>query len=233
MIQVARSGMALSGVNPVSRHKTLAEETFDKLRTAIMTGAVKPGEKISARAVAEAAKVSFTPAREAVAKLIAEGALEAIGPKTIVVPTLSLADLREITTIRKLNEGMAAELATERFDERAIRCLRDIQEKYEQTRKQDSFQSSLQLNEEFHFTIYNRCGMPRLIAIIESLWLKMGPSFNLFGTPGDLPQRPHQFHRDAIEGLKAGDGGKVGRAIRSDIEFGFERLATIFREQSQ
>ena len=225
--------MTLSGVKPVSRHKTLAEDTFEKLRLAIMTGAVKPGERISARAVAEAAKVSFTPAREAVGRLIAEGALEAIGPKTIVVPSLTEADLRELTTIRKLNEGLAAELAVKNFDEAAIRKLSDTQTKYERIRRRESFQESLKLNEDFHFQIYNRCGMPRLISIIESLWLKMGPSFNLLNTAEDLPERPHSFHRDAIEGLKSGNRAKVGKAIKADIDFGLERLVTLLPDPSK
>lgn len=221
--------MALSGLKPVSRHKTLAEETYEKLRTAIMTGAVKPGERISARAVAEAAEVSFTPAREAISKLIADGALEAVGPKTVVVPSLELPDLRELTTIRKVNEGLAAEFAARNFDEAAIERLEAIQSRYEKTRKRESFQKSLRLNEEFHFMIYQRCGMPRLLGIIESLWLRMGPSFNLFGTEAELPERPHQFHRDAIDGLRAGSSKRVGNAVRADIEFGFERLTTLIQ----
>ena len=216
--------MRIAGVDPVPRHKTLAEDIYDRLRSAIMTGAVKPGEKISARSVADSAKVSFTPAREAVARLIAEGALELIGPKSVVVPTLTREALDEITKIRLNVEGLAAEVAAGSFSKSELKELETIQKQYEKVRNSKNFAQSLIINETFHFTIYSACKMPRLIAIIESLWLQVGPSFNLFHTKGPLPERPHEFHRDAIAGLRAGNGRQVSKAIQADIKFGYERL---------
>ena len=118
--------MRIAGVDPVPRHKTLAEDIYDRLRSAIMTGAVKPGEKISARSVADSAKVSFTPAREAVARLITEGALELIGPKSVVVPTLTREALDEITKIRLNVEGLAAEAAAGSFSKSDLKELEDF-----------------------------------------------------------------------------------------------------------
>jgi len=216
--------MRIAGVDPVPRHKTLAEDIYDRLRSAIMTGAVKPGEKISARSVADSAKVSFTPAREAVARLIAEGALELAGPKSVIVPTLTREALDEITKIRLNVEGMAAEAAAENLSKSDIKELEAIQKKYHRARTSHLFQESLIINEDFHFKIYNACKMPRLIAFIESLWLQIGPSFNLFDTEGPLPEYPQEFHRDAIAGLHAGKGRQVRKAIQDDIKFGYGRL---------
>lgn len=223
--------MSIGGIAPVARHKTLAEDTYERLRLAIMTGAVSPGEKISARSVADSAKVSFTPAREAVARLIAEGALEQTGPKTVSVPTPTLEDLTELKTIRQNVEGLAAELATPNFSKSDIRELEAIQAKYEDTRKNVSFRESLRINEKFHFKIYNACGMPRLIAIIESQWIQTGPSFNLLNDEDPLPPRPHTIHRDAIEGLKEGDAAKVKDAVVADIEYGYGRLVELIQSE--
>lgn len=220
--------MIIDGVEPVKRHNTLAEDTYYKLRLAIMAGAVKPGEKISTRSVADSAQVSFTPAREAVTRLIAEGALELIGPKTVVVPTLTLDDLDEITKIRKNVEGMAAEYAVTNLSKSDLCELELIQSQYEGVRKRISFQESLRINEEFHFKIYKASRLPRLIAIIENLWLQTGPSFNLLNSQWPLCDRPHECHRNAIEGLIARDGERVRRAILEDIDFGYERLRILF-----
>ncbi len=219
--------MSIKGIDPVPRGKTLAEDIYDRLRSAIMTGSVRPGEKISARAVAESAAVSFTPAREAVARLISEGALELSGPKTVTVPILDLEAIAEIAKIRLNVEGMAAEIAADNFTKRDIEELEAIQKEYENTRKLASFSDSLGINETFHFAIYRKSQMPRLIAIIESLWVQIGPSFNLLVEDGPLPAKPISFHRDAIKGLRAKNGRLVRDAITKDIEFGFERLKTI------
>ena len=222
--------MSIAGIAPVIRHKTLAEDIYERLRTAIMTGAVKPGEKISARSVADSAKVSFTPAREAVARLIAEGALELAGPKTVIVPTLTREALDEISMIRLNVEGMAAEVAAANFHKSDMNKIEALQKQYEKTRTGARFQESLVLNEKFHFMIYNACKMPRLITFIESLWLQTGPSFNFFASEGPLPERPHEFHKDAIEGLRAGNGRQVKKAIQADIKFGHKRLRDLIDE---
>ncbi|KAB7613384.1 GntR family transcriptional regulator [Amylibacter sp. SFDW26] len=223
--------MSIDGIAPVARHKTLAEDTYDRLRQAIKTGNVMPGEKISARSVADSAKVSFTPAREAVARLISEGALEQSGPKTVVVPTLTIQDLAEINAIRRNVEGLAAELAVANFQNADIEELEAIQTLYENTRKSTSFQESLRLNEKFHFKIYRACGLPRLVAIIETLWIQIGPSFNLLNSADPLPENPHQFHRDVIQGMKDKDVIKVRQAIQTDLEFGYERLVGLYKQK--
>ena len=216
--------MRIAGVDPVPRHKTLAEDVYERLRTAIMTGAVKPGEKISARSVADSAKVSFTPAREAVARLITEGALELARPKSVVVPRLTLKALDEITKVRLALEGMAAEAAAANMSERDLAELEKIQRRYEKIRTRDDFAESLIVNEAFHFKIYHACGLPRVISFIELLWLQIGPSFNLLRQQDPLSERPHDFHKEAIAGLRIRDGGKVRDAIQADIGFGYERL---------
>jgi DNA-binding GntR family transcriptional regulator len=216
--------MRIVGVDPVPRHKTLAEDVYDRLRTAIMTGAVKPGEKISARSVADSAKVSFTPAREAVARLITEGALELAGPKSVMVPKVTREALDEITKVRFALEGMAAEAAAVNMSERDLAELEKIQRQYEKIRTKDDFADSLIVNEAFHFAIYNACGLPRVITFIELLWLQIGPSFNLLRTQAPLSERPHDFHNEALAGLRVRDGAKVRDAIKADIQFGYERL---------
>lgn len=220
--------MSIKGIDPVPRGKTLAEDIYDRLRAAIMAGSVRPGEKISARAVAESAAVSFTPAREAVARLISEGALELSGPKSVVVPTLDLEAIAEITQIRLNVECMAAEIAVANFSKSDINDLEGIQKNYEKVRNIDNFADSLTVNELFHFTIYRKCEMPRLIAIIESLWLQIGPSFNLLSSDNGLSGKPLDYHREAIKGLRAKNGARVRDAIASDIKFGFERLKTTY-----
>ncbi len=223
--------MGLSGIVPVERSNTLAEDLYTNLRKAIVSGALKPGEKVATRALAEAAGVSFTPAREAITRLIADGALEQIGPKSVVVPHLRIEALEEITKLRLALEPMAAEAAATQMPKDTLAHLKKIEESYERYRNKDQFTQSLTLNEEFHFTIYRASEMPRLVGIIETLWVQVGPSFNLLLDDGPIPEQPLGFHNLAIEGIETGDVGKVVQAIRSDLEFGYGRLRTLVLRQ--
>lgn len=219
--------MSIAGVGPVSRHDTLAEDVYQKLRMAIMSGALSPGEKISARNVAQSAQVSLTPAREAVSRLISEGALELVGPKTVAVPQISREALDEITTIRVAVEGLAAEIAAQNITSAEVDEIEAIQVRYEKTRNTKGFRQSLAINEAFHFKIYQATRMPRLVSYIETLWLQMGPSFNLFNSTQPLSNLPIDFHRQAVQGLRDSRPDAVKAAIQSDIRFGYERLRTL------
>jgi DNA-binding GntR family transcriptional regulator len=146
------------------------------------------------------------------------------GPKTVVVPTLTVEALDEITKVRLALEGLAAEDAAGNMTRADLAELERLQRRYEKIRTSDDFAESLIVNEAFHFKIYNACCLPRLIAFIESLWLQIGPSFNLLRTQEPLSERPHDFHKEAIAGLRAKNGPRVRKAIEADITFGYQRL---------
>ncbi|WP_340107338.1 GntR family transcriptional regulator [Pikeienuella sp. HZG-20] len=225
--------MGLPGIEPVERANTLAEDLYQSLRKAIVTGSLKPGEKVATRAVAESAGVSFTPAREAIARLIADGALVQISPKSVVVPHLRIEALDEITKLRLSLETMAAEAAAACITKDTLDRLKKVERAYEQLRTKENFTKSLTLNEEFHFTIYRASGMPRLVGFIETLWVQVGPSFNLLLDEKRIPKRPLGFHDMAIEGLEGRDGEKVAVAIRNDLEFGYERLKNMVLQREE
>ncbi|MCG8436155.1 MAG: GntR family transcriptional regulator, partial [Gammaproteobacteria bacterium] len=61
--------LAMAKLVPVQRGKTLGEYVYGQLKGALMSGTFQPGQKLSARSVADAVGVSFTPAREALSRL--------------------------------------------------------------------------------------------------------------------------------------------------------------------
>src|ERR1700687_2218832 len=88
-----------------------------------MEGGHVPGDRLVARALAAQLGVSLTPAREAVLRLVSEGALELRNPRTIVVPTLSAQHFREIYCIRHALEPTAAKLAARHLTDEDAKVL--------------------------------------------------------------------------------------------------------------
>ena len=210
---------------PVRRDKTLGEHVYGQLKGALMSGAFRPGQKVSARSVADAVGVSFTPAREALSRLIAEGALETKGPKTVLVPRLTPERLFEITQIRLVLEGLAAEQAGRQAEPSLIEALEEIQLELVAAMDRQDYKTVLSRNEAFHFALYSASRMPRLRAMIESLWLSIGPSLNLLYPEFRLTRAGISNHLAAIRALKAGDAQGVRSAMQKDIEDGFAMLS--------
>src|SRR3977135_2754366 len=97
-----------SGPEMLERPIPLAEAAYEMVAASLMEGGYVPGDRLVARTLAAQLGVSLTPAREAVLRLVSEGALELRNPRTIVVPTLSPQQFKEIYCIRHALEPKAA-----------------------------------------------------------------------------------------------------------------------------
>jgi DNA-binding GntR family transcriptional regulator len=211
---------------PLQRGDTLGDQACRSLRAALRRGALAPGERLTTRRIATTLGVSLTPAREALNRLVAERVLEQRDDRTIVVPELTRTRYRELQLIRLELESLAARLGCAALAAPAplarLRALYDAQRAAFLARDPTG---TLELNVDFHFTIYAAAGMPTLLQMIESLWLQAGPTMRLLYpasfNAGWIGQRNHIAMLNAIT---EGDAEALVAAIRQDLHDGRARL---------
>lgn len=202
----------------------LSDFAYSSIKELLARGAYKPGHKLPIRSVAEMLNVGATPAREAINRLVFEGALVMVGPKTVIVPHLDLAALYEVTQMRLALEGLATEKGALHATKETIDKLLFIQEKITLSLDEKRYADALHDNKEFHFTIYRLCEMPHLLSTIEALWLRVGASFHdLYPEFAEAKYGVHN-HMAAIEGLVEKDPSAVRAAVENDIRDGYRRL---------
>ncbi|CAH1650920.1 GntR family transcriptional regulator [Chelatococcus asaccharovorans] len=211
-------------VTPIARQSNLGELTYARLKEIIVAGSFPPNEKLTVRSVAAALGVSTTPARDAINRLLSEGALVNEGPKTVVIPSLTLDALDEVTATRLALEGLAAERSVLAAAPADVTALELMQAAINSGLDAADYREVLKVNREFHFLIYRLSGWPRLVAMIESLWLRVGPSLNELYPDFAQNRRGVSNHMAAIDGLRAKDGAKVRFAMEQDIRDGYVRL---------
>jgi DNA-binding GntR family transcriptional regulator len=211
-------------ISPIDRQGSLGERAYEAMKDRIIRGVFAPDTKLTVRSVAEALGVSTTPARDAINRLISEGALINAGPKTVVVPTLTLAALEETSVIRLALEGIAAEKATEKMTDAQIDGLERVQAIINQGLDEARYTDVLAANRDFHFSIYRAAGMPRLVAMIESMWLRVGPAFHALYPEFAQSRQGVANHQTAMRGLRDRDPAMVRAAIENDIRSGYRRL---------
>lgn len=216
---------------PLDRQTSLGELAYVSLKEAIVRGQFSAGQKLTVRAVAQALSVSTTPARDAIMRLIGEGALVNSGPKTVIVPPLTLPALDEVTSIRLVLEGLAAGLAAERLPRDAVNELKALQSQINAALDAGNYVGALKANKAFHFMIYEGAQMPRLVSMIESLWVRIGPSLNDLYPEFATSRVGVGNHMEAIAGLETGDKARVQAAIEKDIRDGYRRLASRIRQE--
>ena len=229
MSEISLAGM----VAPIARQSNLGELAYARLKDIIIRGAYPADQKLTVRSVAAALGVSTTPARDAINRLLAEGALVNEGPKTVVLPLLTQEALEEITATRIALEGLAAERSALNATLGDLAQLEMLQGKINSGLDDRDYRAVLHANYEFHFLIYGRSGWARLVAIIESLWLRIGPSFHDLYPEFATTRKGVSNHMSAMDGLRRRNGAKVRRAMEQDIKDGYVRLSAMLKARAR
>ncbi|HRJ68705.1 MAG TPA: GntR family transcriptional regulator [Beijerinckiaceae bacterium] len=202
---------------------TLSHRVYAHLSQLLVSGKLAPNDKLSFRAVAESLGTSMMPVREAISRLVAEKALVVEPKKAAFVPVMSATGFRDITRVRIIIEGaasaMAASSATQSDLQDIARCeiaFRNLEGDPRAVR-----QAAVAANQAFHFAVYRAAHSGELLAIIERLWLRVGPVINL-----DLRENPERmkfggairYHAALLDGIRQRDPQAARAALAADIQ---------------
>lgn len=158
----------LSKVN-LNDYKPLREVIFDTLREAIITGELKPGERLMEVKLADKMGVSRTPVREAIRMLELEGLVDMLPRKGAHVAELSVKDIMDVLEVRASMDSLATRLAAERITDEEIKELRQIQAQFINHVDKNNLQGSIKKDVEFHELIYRASRNDRLLQIANNL----------------------------------------------------------------
>lgn len=213
----------------VIRGDTLAEQSYWRLHRALMTGDLLPEQVLTVRAIAERYGVSLTPVREAIQRLVAERALTIENARTIRVPRLDVETYREILKIRLELEPMAAREAALRMDNAEMDRLEQVVAAHHAAIVAGEAHETLSANTDFHISIYRASQQPILAGIIESLWLRVGPTLNLLFPTYCGSLTGVEMHHLAMDALRRRDGEALARAVRDDLTHGAKFLVRLLK----
>ncbi|MBV7394319.1 GntR family transcriptional regulator [Mameliella sediminis] len=200
------------------------DRVYRGLRTRIMHGQIAPGQPLTLRGIGKEFDVSMTPAREAINRLVAEGALTMSTSGRVSTPELSNERIEELAALRALIEVELASRALPRAHIALIDRLQAINATIADVVSNRDSVGYIRTNLEFHRTLYLRAQAPAMLAMAETVWLQLGPTMRaLYGRL--RRSEPPQYHRLIIAALKAGDEPGLRLAVRSDVTQGLRMLA--------
>ncbi|MGE5522761.1 MAG: GntR family transcriptional regulator [Rhodospirillaceae bacterium] len=206
-----------------------SELVYRKLRQAIETGELKPGQRVMEVDVADWLKVSRTPVREGLRKLEAAGMLTMEPRVGLVVASLSRQAMLELYVMREILEGTAARLCARHASDGELLELEQVVRQEE--RLQGNYEALAKLNRQFHDAIHtgahNRYLKKSLDAVNDSMWL-LGKSQML------LPERATQAkaeHAAIYDAIRKRDPDAAEEAARRHVRSAQQqRLKAFFPE---
>ena len=200
------------------------DQLYRTLRMRIMYGEISPGQAFTLRGIAAEFGVSTTPAREALKRLAAEGALSISVTGRFQTPDLSSDRIEELASLRALIEVELASRALPRAHMALVERLQVINNSISVAVVKADAVTYIRTNLEFHRTLYLRAQAPAMLATVETVWLQLGPTMRALY--GKLQRKdPPVNHRLILAALKAGDEPSLRVAVRADVTHGLRMLA--------
>lgn len=201
------------------------DRLYRSLRQQIMHGELAPGQALTLRGLAKTYGVSMTPAREALRRLAAEGALTLSASGRVTTPDLSHERIEELATLRALIETELASRALPRAHMALIERLQAINMANAEAAVKRDAVAYIRTNLEFHRTLYLRAQAPAMLAVAETIWLQLGPTMRAVYARLKRSDPP-MTHRMILAALKAGDEPALRLAVRTDVTQGLRHLQT-------
>jgi GntR family carbon starvation induced transcriptional regulator len=153
---------------------TLTKSVYEQIRTDVLSGKLRPGEKLGAEALRTRFKTGSSPVREALNRLFSEGFVALEEQKGFRVAPVSREELRELVTARCWIDGAAITEAIKRFDMRWEESLVLALHRLSKTRRgEPGHGRNLDWEERhkaFHMALVSGCGTRWIVRISEQLF---------------------------------------------------------------
>jgi DNA-binding GntR family transcriptional regulator len=203
------------------------ETVYKRLLHAIVSGRLLPGAKVTVAQLADQFGVSLMPVREALRKLEAGNFISIQKNRRIVVQELSEKDLDDLLHIRLRLETMAARRALKNYKNE---MLTELERLLNEVRTAEDPEEFLEMNKQFHHTLYRYADMPILQDIIEALWRRLSPYLHIYvaATP-DFRALKLRYHEGILEGVRARDAVLVCKWLSLDLKKAAELVSSWLR----
>lgn len=214
------------GQIPVARSDRVADQVYRHLRRAIVSEQIAPGTRLRETEIATALKVSRTPVREAISRLLGDWLVREISTGGVEVVD-AMAEITDIYYIREALELCAAKLAAGRISSEQLEKLDQL---IRQSRSA-SFKERVELNQKFHLMIAEASGSPRLLEMIRSLREYLLNRRWISRQNSKMAARAYADHKKIVAALRARSPENVEKILRKHLKLGWDELLTSTKER--
>jgi DNA-binding GntR family transcriptional regulator len=214
------------------KNETLASRVADQIKRWIVTGQLKPGQRLVEKEIAAACRVSRTPLREAFARLVNEGLAVSVAYRGIFVRRISLQHVRENYELRIGIEGLAAMLAAERHKKSDLDHLAELLVAMDAEQPGDEADELKLLNERFHRGIAAASGNSLLVRQLDALWIWVSLARTSNWTATGRGETSRSEHHALYRAISAGDGTAARALAEAHVRRAWEAVEPFLREES-
>jgi DNA-binding GntR family transcriptional regulator len=202
-----------------------ADALRDELEQDIVTGTLRPGERLDEQTLAARFGVSRTPIREALMQLASAGLVELQARRGAFVASLSLREVIERFEVMAALEGACGALAARRLtDEERARLLQAHEACCREARSGNA-DAYYYANERFHQVLYDASHNGYLAEQTRQLHDRLKPYRRLQLRALSRVAASPAEHQAVVDAVLAGDGERAERMLKDHILIQGDRLS--------
>tara|TARA_B110000914_G_C15423494_1_gene427733 strand:+ start:247 stop:924 length:678 start_codon:yes stop_codon:yes gene_type:complete len=202
---------------------SIKDWVYFSLSELLLNGEFTPGMIITLRGIADVFEVSPMPVREAVQRLVSDGALEFTETRRICVAEINKDKFDELFHARVSLEPKIAVSALPAITDKTLRLITEVDKRLMKSINEGNVEEYVKCNRQFHFLIYNCSSSVVLLPIVNSLWLQFSPFMRVVvGRVGTHVMR--DYHESVIESIIEKDAEGLQKALYSNI---FNRMTIV------
>ena len=208
----------------VKENLNVKDEIISYMRSAIINGEFKPGEKLHESTLSRKFGASRSPIREALVQLEQEGLVETFPKKGSIITKISRSQLRQAQFIRTALESRNIEILTESITPEQIeRLYRNLDRQFTSIENNDYFESYAAMD-EFHFMLCDFSQLPRIWETIRKDKIPLDRLHAL-----NQPHNPrmsilYQDHIDIVTALESKNPKLCVKLITEHVAIDFEAM---------
>ena len=204
-----------------SERRRLADEVYDQLMDAILSGEIGADARLVQEKLAAEMEISRTPVREALLRLEQEGVLETSPRGGFVLYRITPGEIRELYQARAAVESQAARILASQndgFKNRELRATIEREENITSPTIRAYFDANRIIHRRFVELIENRY----LLDMFDNIWNR-GVAFQLFAAIEKVDlSKSLGDHMALVDAIETGDKGVALEAFIDHIQDGFE-----------
>jgi len=152
----------------INNRSNYAEEVAAKLREDIVTGRLRPNERLVESNISRKMNMSRTPVREALKYLEMQGYLSRLPSGGLIVTDHSPSQIRNLYEIREALEIMALKLACQRGTQEQVDQAVELHERMHEVIRKRDVEQFIELNSAFHNALLSACGNEQLWTLLQT-----------------------------------------------------------------
>lgn len=209
--------MGLSKIKSASR-QPLSVVVYENLKSAIVSGELEPGTRLTETAVSEQMNVSSTPVREAFSRLASEGLIKIIPYRGAIVQEYTSQEILEVYQCREALEVKSIELAVDHIDEKGIIQLKKLLKKSKDAADYTKF---VEINTEMHGVFFEYAKNDTLFKLFNQIQDVILNNRNVSSYNDVRKEEIYEEHKMIISALEDKDKERAKVAMANHIKNGY------------